>query len=200
MSFISNALGGLLGMVSGGDHAGARAADGYNRARDENNRGYDAALKAQMDATGSPTARQFGAFENAALQPEFDKQNQHLAARLSSMGIGSSGAGTHDSAQLQGDQSATLARAIAPLYQQAMSAYSGLLGAKYGGNSRLASEGAGAGNSAYSHAIDQFMSAAESAGTGMPSGGGGGGGGGGAAANPYAAAVPPSYVQNFAGY
>jgi hypothetical protein len=138
MSFISNILGGLQGLLSGGDYQANKTGTFYQNAMDQ-----------LVNSTGSPAAQTFGKEYQASMQPMFDKQNQSLAAKEASMGITNSGAAKADFQDLGGQQSASLAAGVAPLYQTAIGEY---------GN--LAGQGAGAQNSAYGQAISNFQNMA----------------------------------------
>lgn len=144
MSFITNTLGGLIGDLSGATY-------------DANNTGsyYQNAMNQLVNSTGSPAAQQFGAEESASLKPLFNQQDQNLAAKEAAMGITNSGAAKNDFSNLTAQQSATLAGAVAPLYQSAIGSYGSLAG-----------EGAGAQSSAYQHALDQFYNSLQMAGAG----------------------------------
>lgn len=154
---VSNALGGLMGWLSGADYNSNKVGDFYNQA-----------LAKLLNATGSPAAQQFGAEEKASLQPMFDQQDKALAAKEAAMGITNSGAAKADYSDLTGNQSRTLAGAVAPLYQEALGSYGSLVGAM---------PGAQAG--AYQQALTNFQNAVEMAATGGFGGGGGGGAAGG---------------------
>ena len=151
MSFVSNALGGLMGILSGADYNSNKVGDFYNQA-----------LGKLLDSTGSPAAQQFGAEEMASLQPMFNKQNQALAAKEAAMGITNSGAAKADFGDLGAQQSATLAGAVAPLYQSAIGQYGNIVGAEPGAQAN-----------AYQTALNNFQQAIETAATGGPTGGGG---------------------------
>lgn len=152
MSFAENALGGLLGAVSGGDYAQNKSNAAYQQALD------------QLGPGGTSAAKKYGAYETAALQPQFKAQDQTLAAREAAQGIGGSGAAKADFGDLGAQQSAVLAGSEAPLFSQGLGAYDSLVGQE-----------PGAGQEAYQQALNNFYGAAESAAGGVPTGGGGGG-------------------------
>lgn len=145
--FVSNTLGGLMGILSGADYAANNTGNYYNEA-----------LAKLLNSTGSPAAKQFAAEQQAALQPEFKQQDQGLAAKEAAMGITNSGAAKADFSNLGASQAATLAGVTAPLYQSAIGQYGNIVGAEPGAQS-----------GAYSDAMNRFYSALETAATGMPS-------------------------------
>lgn len=148
--FVSNTLGGLMGILSGADYQSAKT-----------NQFYQDAMRQLLSSTGagSPAVEQFAGNEKAALQPLFDRQTQDLKAKEAAMGITNSGAGKADFSDLTADQSATLAGTIAPMYQSALGAYGSLAGG-----------GANASANAYNGAMDQFYNAIQMAATGVPGG------------------------------
>lgn len=159
MSFITNALNGLIGDLSGSNYNANQVGNYYSNAMGD-----------LVGAAGSPAAQQFGQEESQALQPLFTQQNNNLAAKEAATGTTNSGAAKNDFGQLSADQASVLARAIAPLYQTALGQY---------GN--IAGQGAGAKARQYGQSLQDFMSAASSAGAGA----GTGGAGAGAAAGSY---------------
>lgn len=136
----------MSGLIAGLAGAGgaANTAGGY----------YQNAMNNEVNAYGSPAAKIFGREQDAALLPQFNTQNQQMIDRINALGLGGSGAGTHDLQDVTGQQSATLAGAIAPLYQQALSAYSNI-------NSQMP----GAQMNAYQNAINNFYAGLSDAGS-----------------------------------
>ncbi len=151
MSFITNALNGLIGDLSGSNYNANQVGNYYSNAMGD-----------LVGATGSPAAQQFGQEQSAALQPLFAQQNANLAAKEAAMGTTNSGAAKNDYGNLSADQAATLARAIAPLYRTALGQYGAIAG-----------QGAGAQAHQYGQSLQDFMSAASSAGAGAGTGGAG---------------------------
>ena len=169
MGFIANALGGIIKGISGAGYNADQAGQYYQGA-------YGNAENKLINSTGSPAATTFGNLQNAALQPMFNAQDENLAAKEAAMGITNSGAAASDFGNLQSNQSATLAGAMAPLYSQALGQYGNLVSGGAAGQ-------AGAQTGAYNQSISDFYNALGQAGGAaagvppMPSGGGGGGGG-----------------------
>jgi len=134
VSAITNALGGLVKDFSGAGYNAGQVGDYYSQAAGN-----------LVNATGSPAATTFGNEEAAALKPQFKQQDQTLADKEAAMGITQSGAAKADFSDLQNGQSATLAGAIAPLYQSAIGEYGNIEG-----------QGAGAQAGAYNSSLQQF--------------------------------------------
>ena len=145
---VGNILHGIVDTLSGAS-ASANQAGGY----------YQDAMGRLISATGSPAAQTFGREEAAALQPQFNQQDQGLAAKEAAMGITNSGAAKADFSNLKADQSATLAGSIAPLYQSAIGQY---------GNIDAAMPGAQ--QAAYQDAVNNFYNSVQMAATGVPGG------------------------------
>lgn len=99
----------------------------------------------------------------------FAQQDSDLTAQESSEGILNSGAGRAGLNTLAGQQSDTLAGAVAPLYSEALGEYG-----------QISGQEAGAQTGAYDQSLQDFYSAINSAlgAAGAALGGGGGGGGG----------------------
>jgi hypothetical protein len=115
---------------------------------------------------GSPAAGIFSKEEMAALRPLFTQENSALGATLAAQGLSNSGAGRALGGNLAATQSGQLAGAVAPLYQQGLADYAGII-----------SQMPGAQNTAYQNAISQGMQALGAAGSafglGIPGIGGG---------------------------
>jgi hypothetical protein len=176
-------LSSLVGFLAGAPQQAQNSNQRFQNASNESGGYYNDALNKLVSSTGSgsPAAATFGAEQKAALQPMFDQQNQQLAARNAAQGIGSSGSGAYNNEQLQADQSATLAGAIAPLYSTALGQYGQIAGQQAGTQSGLVGQGAGAANQSYGQAIQDFYGAASTAATGLPIG------------NPYGKSTPGAY-------
>ena len=136
----------MSGLISGLAGAGGAAnrTGGY----------YQNAMNNEVNATGSPAAQQFAAQEQASLQPQFNTQDQTLAAKEAAMGITNSGAAKADYGNLAAGQAATLAGVEAPLYSQALGQYGQINAAM-----------PGAQNNAYQQAIQNFYTAVSDAGS-----------------------------------
>jgi len=146
MGFVSNALGGLVDILSGANHNASKVGTYYTDA-----------MGRMIDATGSPAAKQFGQLEQQSVQPMFDQQNKALASKEAAMGITNSGAAKADYSDLAGSQSRTLAGMVAPLYQEALGSYAGLNAAMPGAQS-----------GAYQDALNNFYNSVQMAATGVP--------------------------------
>lgn len=147
-------MGGIIPALAGAPQA-ASTAGGY----------YQSAADQIANQTGSPEAQIFSKEQMAALRPMFAQQDAELTAENAAQGTGTSGAGRYNFGNLAGQQSATMAGSVAPLYSQAESQYGNIIGAM-----------PGAQTSAYQDAISQLMQAVQTGATAAGAGMGGFGG------------------------
>lgn len=143
-------MSGILASIAGAPQAASNA-QGY----------YQNAADMIATQTGSPEAQIFSKEQMAALRPMFAQQDAELTAQNAAQGTGTSGAGRYNFGNLAGQQSATMAGAVAPLYSQAESQYGNIIGAM-----------PGAQQSAYQNSVDQLLQAIQ---TGASAAGGMGG-------------------------
>lgn len=142
-------MSGIIPGLAGAPQAASTAGGYYQNAADQIATQY-----------GSPEAKMFSSEEMGALRPQFAQQAAQLTASNAAQGTGTSGAGRYNFGNLAGQQSAALAGAVAPLYQQGESQYGNVISAM-----------PGAQTSAYQDAIQSFYAAMQDAGqmaAGMP--------------------------------
>jgi hypothetical protein len=140
MSFLSDALGGLVSGISGANYNAGQVGDFYNNAANK-----------IVNASGSPAATTFVKEQNAALQPQFQQQDAELAAQEAAQGVTGSGQSKAAYGALGSGQAAALAGADAPLYSQALGAYDSTV-----------QGGAGAQSTAYGQSLSDFYNALSS--------------------------------------
>lgn len=166
---------GIIASLSGAPGAATTAGNYYQNAANQ-----------IVSSTGSPAAQDFIGEQNAALQPQFQTQDQALKAQLAAQGITGSGAAKQGFGNLINNQQSTIAGVDAPLYSQALGQYGSIIGQE-----------PGAQNSAYQNAIQQFYQAIQGAGSlagaafGVP-GFGGNGAGTGSVDSPDSYALSPA--------
>jgi hypothetical protein len=125
---------------------------------------YNDAMQREIDAAGSPAAKDFARLQMAQLRPEFAQQNANVASTLAAQGLVGSGQGRALGGNVASNQSSQLAGVTAPLYQQALNQYG-----------QINAEEPGMQNQAYNNAIQQFytdLSMAGQAAAGIPPSGG----------------------------
>lgn len=135
---MSQLIGGLAGAGTAANNAGSY---------------YNDAMQREIDAAGSPAAKDFARLQMAQLRPEFNTQNAQLASTEAAQGLVGSGQGRALGGNVASNQASTLAGVTAPLYQQALNQYG-----------QINAEEPGAQNQAYAAAIQQFYQALSMAG------------------------------------
>jgi len=130
---VSGLVAGLAGAGGAADQAGSYYTDALNKL---------------VNQYGSPAADTFSKEFISSLQPGFKQQQQGLIGQENALGIANSGAAKANLSSLYGNQSASEAQGVAPLYQEALGQYGSLL-----------SQEPGAQNTAYANAIQNFYQA-----------------------------------------
>jgi hypothetical protein len=136
----------LVSALAGAPQAGAQAGTYYQNAIN------------QATGLGSGSlGKTIVSEQNAALQPQFKTQDQQPGASLAAQGITNSGAAKASYGDLASKQSGVIAGADAPVFQTAEGIAGNILGQQ-----------PGAQQTAYSNAVQQFLSALQTAATGIP--------------------------------